>query len=318
MNIKSLKMIYMGTPDFSAKLLEDLIIAGFNISLVVTRPDALLGRKKILTPSPVKVIALRYNIPVFTPTKIRVDFDRVVEANADILLTFAYGQIVPSEVLKATKYGAFNLHGSLLPFYRGASPIQMALIDGLKETGVTLMAMVDKMDAGRMFAKVSFPLFEDDNFSTVSFKMAEVSKSLIENNLHSIVSGENKGSEQDEIRVTYAPLLKAKDEALDLKNDSAKRLVGKIAAFAPHIGAYVLYNGEMLKIYKANYKNNHVNKPLGQVFYEDKNLLLQANDGQISLLMLQKSGKKVMDALSFYNGEKQNFPLMVTSREFNA
>lgn len=316
--VKKLKIIYMGTPDFSATLLSYLIKEGFNIIGVVTKEDAFVGRKKVLTPSPVKEVALKHNIPVFTPHRIRLDYEFILNKEPDLILTFAYGQIVPTAVIEAPKYLCLNFHGSLLPAYRGASPIQMALINGEKETGVTLMEMVDKMDAGRMFATESFALHADDNFKSVSEKMVTASIKLIENALPSIVSGENKGVTQDENLVTFAPILKAKDEDLDLENDDIKRVLGKIQAFAPHIGVNVLYENTPLKIYKAQYYSDETIHPLGHLFELNNMLLLQVKGGIISLLLVQKSGKNIIDAKSFLNGERRKLPQLIISRKNNA
>lgn len=315
--IKALKIVYMGTPFFSANLLTWLIKEGYNIVGVVTQKDALVGRKKVLTPSPVKEVALKHNIPVFTPERIRNDYDFIFSLKPDLILTFAYGQIVPLNLLNAPRFGALNFHGSILPKYRGASPIQMALINNEKETGVSLMKMVEKMDAGEVFGIVRFPLKENDNFQTVSEKMVEASFSLIKEVLPSVISGENKGVIQDESKVTYAPLLRIYDEALNVEEDSVLRTLGKIKAFSPASGVHVLYFDEVLKIYEAKLFNHEVNKPLGTLFINEQNaLILQLIDGQLMILKLQKSGKNVIDALSFINGERQKLPTVLKTKAY--
>lgn len=314
--LKSLKIIYMGTPSFSALLLEALINEGFNIIGVVTKEDAPVGRKKVLTPSPVKEVALKHNISVFTPHRIKLDHEFIINAKPDVILTFAYGQIVPKAVLDAPKYKCLNFHGSILPKYRGASPIQMALINNELETGVSLMEMVEKMDAGVVYGIERFPLSSYDNFSTVSLKMVEASLSLIKTVLPSIISGENKGIPQDEKEVTFAPLLKPVDEELDLENDDVKRVLGKIQAFSPDTGINILYNNELLKIYEASLFNNEEDEEIGTLFISPQSeLILQVKGGQIKIMTLQKSGKSKVDARSFINGEKAKLPTILKMRD---
>ena len=313
-NIKTLKILYMGTPNFSANLLEWLILEGFNIIGVVSKADAFIGRKKILTPSPVKEVALKYNLPVFTPIRIRNDYDFIVSKAPDLILTFAYGQIVPKAVLEASRFGCFNFHGSILPAYRGASPIQMALINNEKETGVSLMEMVEAMDAGRVFAIEKFPLTSQDNFKTVSEKMVEASKKLILNHLLSVVNGLNPGVKQDESRVTYAPILKPNNENISLETESMATILGKIRAFAPDIGVNLRYEETSLKLYEAEVYNNLMVRPLGELFIDGHFLVLQLKDGQIKLNFLQKSGKNRVDARSFINGDKHKLPVILKTR----
>lgn len=308
--MKKLKIVYMGTPSFSAKLLEALIAEGFNIVGVVTQSDALIGRKRILTPSPVKVVALHHNIEVFTPPRIRDDYEFLLKLAPDLILTFAYGQIVPREVLATPRIACLNFHGSILPRYRGASPIQMALINGDKKTGVTLMEMIDKMDAGRIFGIQEFPIMANDNFTTISEKMVTASLCLIRKVLPSIINGTNKGTPQDETLVTYAPLLKRRDEYIDFTQDEVGHILGKLKAFMD-AGVSVTYLNTVLKIKEAIIFKTKVEHPLGTLFINDRNLLLQLKDGQIELITLQKAGKTTIDAFSFINGEQKNLPVIV-------
>lgn len=310
-NVKDLKIVYLGTPAFSAELLRYLINNDYNVIAAVSQEDSFVGRKKVLTKSPVKVVAEEHNIPVFTPHKIRNEFDFLVNLKPDLILTFAYGQIVPLEVLEAPKYLCLNFHGSILPKYRGASPIQMALIKADDETGVSLMEMVAKMDAGRVFGIRTFKIEENDNFDTLAAKMVKASITLIEEVLPAIISGENKGEEQDETKVTFAPLLKQKDEWIDLQNDSVKNVLGRIKTFTTENGASLSYFDAPLKIYEARLSNNNTNRTLGELFIEDKKLLLQVKDAQIEVLRLQKSGKKIIDAKSFINGERSKLPTLL-------
>lgn len=314
--MKNLKVIYMGTPDFSAKLLEKLIAEGLNIIGVVTQSDAFIGRKRVLTPSPVKVVALAHNIPVFTPERIRDDYHFIIDLKPDLIFTFAYGQLVPKAVLDAPRIASLNFHGSRLPQYRGAAPIQMALMNGDRTTGVTLMEMVEEMDAGRVFGIQEFPIFAADNFNTLSEKMITASLCLVRKVLPSVISGENKGVPQDETKVTYAPLLKRRDEYIHFKTDGITRVIGKIRSFVGS-GVSVTYNNTLLKIHDAIKLNDDVSKTVGSLFISEGELILQLLDGQIAIKTLQKAGKKVIDAKSFINGEQTHLPVVLKGYEVN-
>ena len=172
-SVKDVKILYMGTPEMSAKVLETLILDGFNIVGVVAQEDQPVGRKAIITEVPTKVVAKAHNIPVYQPHKIRLDYEFVKEINPDLILTMAYGQIVPQGLLDIPKMGALNLHGSILPKYRGAAPIQRAIMNGETETGVTLMEMVDKMDAGQMFGVEKCEITPEDNYTSLCEKIVD-------------------------------------------------------------------------------------------------------------------------------------------------
>ena len=176
--MKNIRVLFMGTPEFSVPVLQELI-DNTNVVGVVTAPDAYVGRKKILTKCPVKELAIKYNIPVFSPVNIRKEYDFVKELNPDIIITCAYGQIIPEEILNFPKIGCFNLHGSLLPKYRGGAPIHYALINGEKTTGITLMYMDKNMDSGDMIYKEEIDILEEDNISTLSNKLSILASKMI-------------------------------------------------------------------------------------------------------------------------------------------
>lgn len=304
MSISNKRILYLGTPDISAHVLEGLITAGYQIVGVVAQPDQPLGRKKIIEPVPTKKVALKYNIPVFQPQKIRNDYEFVKELQIDLIICFSYGQIIPQGLLDIPPLGSINLHGSLLPKYRGASPMQAALINRDKETGITLMEMIDKMDAGKMYAKEVVPILANDNYTSLSKKMGEAALRLILRSLPLYLENKLPGVKQDEELVTFTRLLKAEDEHLNLEL-SKEEIVGWILALSDEPGAYLIFNNEKLKIYDAKIVSEEVLGDVGEIVKANKNgVYLQCKNGLVSLTKLQKPGKKVLGYRDFLNGER--------------
>ena len=304
MDIKKTRIIFMGTPEISARVLEGLILNGYQIVALIAQPDRPTGRKKVLTPVPTKVVAQKYNIPVYQPVKIRKEYEFVNELKPDLILTLAYGQIVPQGLLDIPSLGCLNLHGSLLPKYRGAAPIQYALLNNEKVTGMTLMKMVKEMDAGEMYAKEEVLIDDDDNSTSLFKKMGEAALSLSMRALPLYVQGKLPGEPQDESLVTFAPSIKPEEERIDL-NKSKEEIIGQIRALSDVPGAYLYLNELKLKIYKAKVNSSDIIGEVGEIVKADKNgLHLQVKDGIIALLELQKEGKNRMDYKSFVNGNQ--------------
>ena len=304
MEKNDLKLVFMGTPEISAYVFEKMIEAGYHFVGLVAQPDHPVGRKGIIEKVPTKVVAEKYDIPVFQPEKIRLDYSFIDEIKPDLVITLAYGQIVPQVFLDKIPMGCLNLHGSLLPKYRGASPVQTALINNEKVTGVTLMEMVKAMDAGRMYAKKEVLIDEDDNATSLFNKIKEAAKELVLEALPRYIAGELKGEEQNESEVTFCSIIKPEQEKLDLSL-SAQALVGWVKGLSDEPGAYLYLNNLKLKIYKAKVVDNSVTASVGEIIKADKNgLYIQASDGVISLLEVQKEGKKRMDYRSFINGNQ--------------
>ena len=304
MNKKNARIIFMGTPEISAKVLEGLILDGYNIVAVIAQPDRPTGRKKILTPVPTKVVAEKYNIPVYQPEKIRKDYEFVKELRPDLILTLAYGQIVPQGLLDIPTLGCINLHGSLLPKYRGAAPIQYALLNNEKKTGMTLMKMVKEMDAGEMYAIEEVEISEDDNSTSLFNKMGDAALRLSIRVLPLFLEGKLKGIPQDESLVTFAPSIKPEEEKIDLKK-TKEEIFGQIRALSDVPGAYLYLNELKLKIYKAKIISDETLGEVGEIVKADKTgLYLQTKNGILALLDLQKEGKNRMDYKSFINGNQ--------------
>ena len=304
MEKKELNLLFMGTPEISAYVFEQMILDGYHFVGLVAQPDHPVGRKGIIEKVPTKVIAEKYNIPVFQPIKIRKDFSFMDNLKVDLVITLAYGQIVPQGFLDIPRFGCLNLHGSLLPKLRGASPVQTALINNEKVTGVTLMEMVAAMDAGRMYGKKEVNIEEDDNATSLFKKISEAAKDLVLELLPKYVNGELEGVPQDENEVTFCSLIKPEQEKLDLSKDILE-VYGYIRGLSDEPGAYLYLDNQKLKIFKAKIANDLVTAEVGTIVQADKRgLLLQCQNGQLAILELQKEGKKRMDYKAFINGNQ--------------
>ena len=303
-NVKELRIVFMGTPEISAGLLRTLLENKFNIVAVIAQPDKPVGRKNILQKVPTKVVAEEFNVPVYQPIKIRKDYEFLKEINPDLILTFAYGQIVPEGVLNIPSYGCLNFHGSLLPKYRGAAPIQFALINNEKVTGVTLMEMIKEMDAGKMFAKEIVDIEETDNATSLFNKIGEAALRLSLRELPRYVNGELPGEEQNPQQVTFCSLIKSEQEKLNL-DLTAREMNGWIRGLSDQPGAYLYLHGQKIKIFQAQCLDENTDKEVGTIVQADKRgLCIQTKDGLLKILELQKEGKKRTDYRSFINGNQ--------------
>lgn len=299
---KSIRIVYLGTPEMSAALLEKLINLGLNIVGVVAQPDKPVGRKRLVLDVPTKVVAKKHGIPVFQPHRIRSDFSFLSETKPDLILCFAYGQIIPSEVINYPRYGCLNYHGSLLPKYRGAAPIQYALMNNDKETGVTLMEMVEKMDAGRMYAKKKFSIEPKDDFSNLANKMVDAAFDLTVESLEKYLNGELVGEEQNEELVTFAPSIKPEEEQVSVLDD-IEVIVGKVRALSPSPGTKIRMDEEEIKLFKVEIVSRENLAPLGSVIQANKSgFYIQVNGGILSLLRLQRGGRVILSYKDFLNG----------------
>ena len=294
------RIVYMGTPEISATVLRGLIEEGFNIVGVICNPDKPTGRKGTLTPCPVKLLALEHGIPVFQPAKIRLEHDFLKELDPDVIVTMAYGQIVPDAVLSCPVRGCVNLHGSLLPKLRGAAPIQRAIDEGMSVTGVTLMEMVAKMDAGKMFDKIEVPISEGENYTSLASRIGLAARDLILRDLLPYLNGEFPGEEQDESEVTFAAKILPEDEHLDF-SWTREALLRRIRALSLTPGGYAYLDGLKLKVYQASASDLPTGKP-GEVVKARKGFFVSCLDGVVSLESVQLEGKKPTDGKSFVNG----------------
>lgn len=296
------RIVFLGTPEMSATFLEGLVKAGFNVVGVVTKEDKIRDRNHKLEPSPVAEMAEKLSLPVHKPHRLNKDFEILKTWKPDLLLTFAYGQLIGDEILALGTYKPLNLHGSLLPKYRGASPIQASLFNGDKETGVCLMEMVHDMDAGDVYAVKKIPLSIEDNYTSLCDRMSEAALSLAIESLPLYFDNKLPGTKQDISKVTVVHMIQKGQEKLSLAEEPLG-FVNHVRALSYTPGAFLLNGDETIKILKALPYSDRIEKEPGTLFSPKKKVLvLQLEKGQVEILELQRPGKKVSKASDFLNG----------------
>lgn len=299
--VKNLKVVFMGTPDFSVPVLEGLI-KNCNVIAVVTQPDKEVGRHKEIVYSPIKKVALEHNIKVFQPVKIKEEYQDIVELNPDIIVTCAYGQIIPKVLLDLPKYKCINVHASLLPKFRGGAPIHRAILNGDDMTGITIMYMDVAMDSGDIISQKEIKIDDDMNVGTLHDRLSVMGKELLLKTLPDIISGNISPIKQDESLVTFAKIIKREDEVIDF-DDSSINIYNKIRGLNPFPGAYAVLDDKIVKIYKARVGKNLSEAIPGIVsnIYKD-GFAVKTRDGEIVIEELKVEGKKKMRAVDFLNG----------------
>ena len=304
-NAKEIRILWLGTPLISAIVLEKLLKENYNIVGVVAQVDKPVGRKMKLEPVPTKVVANKYNIPVYQPVKIRNEFEFIKDIKPDLIITLAYGQIIPHDMLTIPVFGCLNLHGSLLPKYRGAAPMQYALLNGDEVTGITLMEMVDKMDAGKMYYKKEVKIIDDDNLDSLTLKMADCAFETLVEGLSDYLNGNNPGIEQNEELVTFTAKIKPEDQILSF-SDSAFNIHNKIRALNSEPGCYFTYKDINYKVGSSKIVDNKYK--CGEIYKYDKTgLYIGTGEKSLQITSIQKPGKKMMAIADFYNGNRDLF-----------
>lgn len=296
-----MKIIFMGTPNFAVPSLEALN-EKYEVVLVVSQPAKPEGRKGILKNPPVALKALELGIQLFQPEHIKNEYEYFKNIKADMIVTAAYGQFIPTKILNLYKK-CINVHGSLLPHHRGGAPIQRAIINGDKKTGVTIMEMVKKMDAGRMYASSEIPILDSDNNSSLFEKLAIIGKNLLMENIEDIYNGKNEGIMQNEEEATISPNIATEEEKINFNID-ARKVFNLIRGLSDEPGAYCEYNGQRIKIYKASIEKNDSDASPGTIINIKKSLIVKCKTDAISILELQIPGKKRMNVKDFLNGQK--------------
>ena len=299
-----MRVVFMGTPDFSVGTLRELAKAGHEIAGVISQPDKPKGRGKNLQPTPVKEAAMELGLPVYQPKKVRdPEFIQVMkELNPDVIVVVAFGQIIPKEILHMPKYGCINVHASLLPTYRGAAPIQWAVINGDKVSGVTTMQMNEGLDTGDMIMKTEVPLAEDETGGSLHDKLAKAGAKLCVETLKALEDKTATWETQGESPTAYAKMLDKKLGDIDWSK-SAKAIECLIRGLNPWPSAYTDWNGKVMKIWEAKVLDENTDATPGTIVKVEKDgFSVQTGDGLLKVLVLQIPGKKRMEADAFLRG----------------
>ena len=299
------RIVFMGTPQFASNILKGLVEAGFNIVGVVSQPDKEVGRKRILQPSKVKETALELGLPVVTPTKIRIEYEEVLKFEPDLIITSAYGQIVPKALLDYPKYKCINTHGSLLPKYRGGAPIQRAIINGETKTGMTIMYMNEKMDEGDILYQEELDIDIHDTNSDIFAKLSDLALKMLLQFLPKFFNGVFTVVKQKDEEATYAYNLDKEIEHIFFEDDVLS-VYNHIRGLLNNPGCFFMMKDRKYKIEKCFFEYCEDVKPNTFRGLENDYLRFDCNNGFIKVYMIKPEGKNSMDAKSFFNGAGRN------------
>lgn len=314
------RIVFMGTPDFSVPVLRRLVEEGYEVVGVVTQPDRPVGRKRVLTPPPVKAEALKHGIPVYQPEKIRQkeELDKILALEPDLIVTAAFGQILPNQLLEAPKFGCINVHASLLPELRGGAPIHYAIIEGKKKTGITIMYMVEKLDAGDILTQVEVPITETDTVGSLHDKMSSAGADLLSETIPKLLNGEITPVPQNDDEATFAWNIKREQEKIDWTK-TGHEIYNHIRGMNPWPVAYTTMEGAVVKIWnsvKMDYKGSEQAGTIVKI--EADGFIVATGDGTaIKITELQPAGKKKMDAKQFLLGAGSNLETGVRLGDLN-
>lgn len=300
-----MKVVFMGTPEFAVPILK-LLIDEYDVVGVVTQPDRMVGRKRIITPPPVKELALEHNIKVFQPRKIKEDYQEILALAPDLIVTCAYGQILPEEILHFPKYGCINVHASLLPKLRGGAPIHHAIIDGYKETGITIMYMSKKMDQGDILTQVKTPILDDDTLGSLQYKLSEMAKDLLKSTIPLLIEDKIIPLKQNEEEATYGYNISREEERIDFTK-SMEEVDRQVRGLNPVPGAYTTLNGKTLKIYDVRFGDRYYpNTEDGTIvdFHHD-GFSVVCGKKELVITDMALEGKRRCAAKDFLNGVKK-------------
>ena len=302
--MKDIRIVFMGTPSFAVPILEE-VIKKYNVVMVVSQPDREKDRKGNIIYSPCKQLALDNNIEVFQPIKIKDEYQKILDIKPDIIITAAYGQIIPSIILDYPKYGCINVHGSLLPKLRGGAPVHHAIINGDKVAGVTIMYMDKKMDSGDIISQASTDIGDDTTLDELYSRLSYMGRDLLMDTLPSIFNGTNKRIKQNEEEVTYGLNITKEEEKINF-NNSINDIHNRIRGLSSIPGAYAILNGKRMKIYKSIKTNILSNDKAGVIVKIDSDgIYVTTNDYIIRLIDIKLEGKKRCLVKDFINGIKK-------------
>ena len=302
------KLVFMGTPQFSVPILEGLIEAGYEVQAVVTQPDRPVGRKKVITPTPVKEAALRFNLPVLQPEKISgsPEMAEIMAMQPDVIVTAAFGQFLPEALLQVPTHGAVNVHASLLPKYRGGAPVHYSIIEGDQETGVTIMEMIKKMDAGGIYAQEKLPITKQDDVGGMFEKLSLLGKDLLLKTLPQIIDGSLTPVPQKEDEVTFSPNITREQEAINWEKTAAL-IDCQVRGMRPWPIAFTNYQEQRWKLWSVTPLEEQTTAQPGTIIKRSKKALWIAC-GQGTVLAideLQPAGKGKQHITAFLNGSGQ-------------
>ncbi|MCC4422895.1 methionyl-tRNA formyltransferase [Limosilactobacillus reuteri] len=304
----STSVVFMGTPEFAVPILQSLIDnPEYDVQAVLTQPDHHIGRKRTLHQSPVKELAKQYNIEVLQPAKLSKspEMEKIISLQPDLMITAAYGQFLPTKLLAAAKIAAINVHGSLLPKYRGGAPIQYSIINGDKETGVSIMYMVKKMDAGDIISQRSIPIEDTDDSGTMFKKLSLLGRDLLLETLPKLISGDVNPVAQDPDKVVFSPNITSEQEQIDFRLP-AHLIDSKVRGLRPAPLGNMIIDGLRTKIYDVTPLEEKTDLEPGKVVRVTKHQLVIAagNGTTYQINKLKPAGKKAMDITSYLNGHK--------------
>ena len=305
MNITEPRIVFMGTPQFAAHILQGLFEADYNIVAVVSQPDKEVGRKRVLTPSVTKSKALELGIPVLTPFKIKDEADAVLSYEPDLIITAAYGQFIPQRILDYPKYKCINAHGSLLPKYRGGAPIQRAIINGEKETGITIQYMAKKMDQGEILMQEAIPIELHDTNASMFEKLSDLALDMLLKLLPDLFDGNINPVSQNEEEATYAYNLEKEIECISFDED-VKKVYDHIRGLLDNPGCHFVYKDKKYKLEKVFFQYAEDCDPGVFKGLEKDHLRIDCLNGYIEVYQIRPEGKNSMDAKAFYNGYGRN------------
>lgn len=303
------KIVFMGTPAFSVPILEGLLESGYEVQAVVTQPDRPVGRKHVITPPPVKVAALKHDLLVLQPEKISgsTEMDKIASLAPDLIVTAAFGQFLPEKLLQIPRLGAINVHASLLPKYRGGAPVHYAIMNGEDKTGVTIMEMIKKMDAGAIYSQAEIPITKTDDVGTMFEKLSALGKDLLLNTLPELIKGTLEKTPQNEAQVTFSPNITREQEAIDWQK-TADEIDNQVRGMRPWPIAFTTYRGVRWKIWDVTPLAETTDAAPGTIIKKDKSELFVAcgKNTTLALKELQPAGKGKQDVQAFLNGVGQN------------
>jgi methionyl-tRNA formyltransferase len=306
----NIRIVFMGSPEFALPSLKSLIENRYTVVGVVTQPDQPAGRGRKLTPPPVKTLAVELNLPIIQPQKLRMPgvIEQLRTWAPDIIIVVAFGQILPKEVLDLPKFGCINVHASLLPRWRGAAPIQAAILHGDHETGVTIMKMDSGLDTGPILKQKSIPIEPDDTAGSLSKRLSQLGSELLIETLPLYLHGELTPQPQDDAKASYAPMLKKADGELDFSKP-ASLLARQVRAFNPWPGAFTIWKGQAIKILRAHeVEDEHLTSKLpllpGQTFIYQDQPAVCTGKGLFVLDEVQPAGKRPMEGKVFLRGAR--------------